>query len=217
MSKELLTLKALGLQPKKILDIGACVLHWTRDCMLVFPNADYTMIDGTKHFDQGNYLVEILSDEIKEVDWYTDIYSYGGYGQGSSVFKEKTNHWKEVKPEKRTTNTLDNLFPDSTFEIIKIDTQGSEIPILKGGKELVQRAEAVLLELPFYCKLNEGVPSFLEHIQFMDSINFIPKDIAEIHQGGPDMKNATIQVDVLFIKKDHPINEKTQEAINNNI
>ena len=130
--------------------------------------------------------------------------------------KKKTNHWKEVKPEKRTTNTLDNLFPDSTFEIIKIDTQGSEIPILKGGKELVQRAEAVLLELPFYCKLNEGVPSFLEHIQFMDSINFIPKDITEIHQGGADMKNATIQVDVLFIKKDHPINKKTQEAINSN-
>ena len=74
-----------------------------------------------------------------------------------------------------------------------------------------------MLELPFYCELNEGVPSFLEHIQFMDSINFIPKDITEIHQGGPDMKNATIQVDILFIKKDHPINEKTQEAINNNI
>ena len=216
MSKELLTLKALGLQPKNILDIGACVLNWTRDCMKVFPNADYTMVDGTKHFNQDSYLVEILSDEIKEVDWYTDIYSLGGYGQGSSIFKEKTNHWKEIKPEKRTTNTLDNLFPDSTFEIIKIDTQGSEIPILKGGKELVQRAEAVLLELPFYCKLNEGVPSFLEHIQFMDSINFIPKDITEIHQSGSDMKNATLQVDILFIKKDHPINEKTQEAINNN-
>ena len=50
----------------------------------------------------------------------------------------------------------------------------------------------------------------------MDSINFIPKDITEIHQGGADMKNATIQVDVLFIKKDHPINKKTQEAINSN-
>ena len=73
-----------------------------------------------------------------------------------------------------------------------------------------------MLELPFYCELNEGVPSFLEHIQFMDSINFIPKDITEIHQGGADMKNATIQVDVLFIKKDHPINKKTQEAINSN-
>ena len=65
MSKELLTLKALGLQPKKILDIGACVLDWTKDCMQTFPHADYTMIDGTKHFDEDNYLVEILSDENK--------------------------------------------------------------------------------------------------------------------------------------------------------
>ena len=56
--------------------------------------------------------------------------------------KKKTNHWKEVKPEKRTTNTLDNLFPDSTFEIIKIDTQGSEIPILKGGKRTSSKSRS---------------------------------------------------------------------------
>ena len=232
MTKELLTLKELGFNPKNILDVGACVLQWTRDCLDVFPQSNYVMIDGNNHpknfhyQDQTfknsiekNYLVEVLADEIKEVDWYTDALFEKGkpisYGQGSSIFKEKTNFYTHIKPQKRTTNTLDNLFPDLTFELIKIDTQGSEIPILKGGKELVQRAEVIMLELPFYCEFNENVPSFLEHIQFMESINFVPKDITEIHQGGSDIKNATLQVDILFIKKDHPINKISQEAVNN--
>ena len=230
MTKELLTLKELGFNPKNILDVGACILDWSRECLDVFPQSNYIMIDGNDHaknFHYNNeearekiknsYFVEILSDEIKEVDWYTDVRFEEGkpisYGQGSSIFKEKTNFYTHIKPQKRTTNTLDNLFPDLTFELIKIDTQGSEIPILKGGKELVQRAEVIMLELPFYCEFNEGVPSFLEHIQFMDSINFIPKDITEIHQGGSNIKNATIQIDILFIKKDHPINKISQEAV----
>lgn len=231
MTKELLTLKELGFTPKNILDVGACILEWTSDCLDVFPESNYVMIDGNDHpknfhyQDQTykasiekRYLVEVLADEIKEVDWYTDArFNEEGkpisYGQGSSIFKEKTNFYTHIKPQKRTTNTLDNLFPDSTFELIKIDTQGSEIPILKGGKELVQRAEVIMLELPFYCEFNENVPSFLEHIQFMDSINFIPKDITQIHQGESDIKNVTLQVDVLFIKKDHPINKISQEAV----
>ena len=42
-----------------------------------------------------------------------------------------------MQETKVTLQKLDNLFEDNAvFDIIKVDTQGSEIDILKGGKDL---------------------------------------------------------------------------------
>jgi hypothetical protein len=93
--------------------------------------------------------------------------------------------------------TLDTLFPDKTFDFIKIDCQGTELDILKGGKALVDRATVLLLECPFAGQYNEGCPSFCEYIQYMDSNGFAPFDISEIHMIG----NVMGQIDILFVRK----------------
>ena len=64
------------------------------------------------------------------------------------------------------------VFAFKTFDFIKIDAQGSEIPILKGGMNVVRNATFILLEVPFFCTYNEGVGTFQDHISFMDKIGF---------------------------------------------
>jgi len=66
-----------------------------------------------------------------------------------------------------------------------------------------------LLEIPFFGSYNEGVPTFSEHIQAMDSLGFLPYDITEEHS----IKGFNVQVDILFINKNHKFNTIVQEAL----
>ena len=80
--------------------------------------------------------------------------------------------------------------------MIKIDCQGSELPILKGGKKLVQHAEVIILEVPFMGEYNIGVPDFFEHIKYMNKIGYRVFDIIELHR----VEDILIQIDIVFIK-----------------
>lgn len=213
MNAEMLDrLKRLGFDPTNILDLGACNGEWTELAHTVYPDANYVMVDaiayGTANKVSQKFNAplhkKLLSDEVKLVEWYE------GKNTGDSMYKELTRKYEDVKPVYKETTTLDRLFLDQTFNLIKIDCQGAEIPIIKGGPQLVKKAEMILLEVPLSIQFNKGVPDFLEHIKFMDSIGFIPFDVPDIHR----LKGlVSFQLDILFIRKDHEIVKRAQEFV----
>lgn len=188
-------LKQIGFTPSSVLDIGAFHGDWTRFTRSVFPYASYTMIEPNNHsqlaYVNATLIRELVSSSVGPVQWW----STGG--TGDSILRERTHHYVSVTPVTRMTTTLDTLFPTQTFDFIKIDCQGAELEILKGGKSLLDRTKVVLLECPFAGQYNEGCPSFYEYIRYMDSIGFTPFDISEIHH----VQNLTFQVDIIFIRK----------------
>jgi len=188
-------LKQIGFTPSSVLDIGAFHGDWTRFTRSVFPNASYTMIEPNNHpqlaYMNATLIRELVSSSVGPVQWW----STGG--TGDSILRERTHHYVSVTPVTRMTTTLDTLFPTQTFDFIKIDCQGAELEILRGGTLLASRATLILLECPFACQYNEGCPSFCEYIQYMDSIGFTPFDISEIH----NIQNITGQIDIMFIRK----------------
>ena len=108
-------------------------------------------------------------------------------------------HEKKLKPKKKITDTLDNIvkkekLPKPNF--VKIDTQGSEIDILKGGKKTISNCSVVYLECPII-NYNLGAPNLDEYIKYLNSVDFVPYDICEVHYSD----KVLIQVDILFIKK----------------
>ena len=129
--------------------------------------------------------------------------------------KKGLNYFLNTKPIKRTTIDLDtiinrdNILKDAKNIFIKIDCQGAEIPILKGSKQILSRTDFIVLEMPLFGQYNEGVPNFLEHIQFMDNIGFIPFDIVDNHY----INNFNMQIDMLFINKNHEFNKIVQEKL----
>ena len=74
----------------------------------------------------------------------------------------------------------------------------------------MKKADVIILEMPFMGKYNENVPTFIEHIAYMDKNGFIPFNIVENHQA----HGILFQIDIAFISKTHPINEKAQAKIN---
>lgn len=78
-----------------------------------------------------------------------------------------------VQVESVTVDTLDQFCEDhriAQIDLLKIDTQGFELPVLRGGEELLrtQRVGAVLLELNFSL-LYEGQSDYLQILTLLRS------------------------------------------------
>lgn len=202
--------------PDVVLDIGAYHGDWTKSMMIIYPDSKYYLFEGIDYkelnrYQQNNnvfiYKNILLNDKEVEVDWYQEK------NTGDSFFKELTPPFEKTKPIKRKTITLDtiinrdNILKNDKNIFIKIDCQGAEVPILKGSKTILDKTDFILLEMPLFGKYNEGVPNFLEHIQFMDSIGFCPFEIIANHY----INNFNMQIDMLFINKNHELNKVVQD------
>jgi FkbM family methyltransferase len=218
MFEKLSILKSKGYEPDVIFDIGAHQGTWAAQMKQLYPSARYILFDGIvyphiQHYFGNDPNVKffnlLLNETMTEVDWYEEKNS------GDSFFKERTHHFSKSVPQKRATVDLEtvsqscHLTEGAKNIFMKIDCQGAEIPILKGAKSVLEKVDFIVLEMPFFGQYNEGVPGFLEHIQFMDSIGFIPFDIVDTHY----VNNYNMQVDILFINKKHPFNKDVQDKL----
>ena len=86
---------------------------------------------------------------------------------------------------------------DTTFEVIKMDTQGSELDIMKGGKNLCKRASIIKLEVSLV-ELNEGAPVYDEVVGLMEDFGFEERMSIGEHYEGDEI----IQKDLVFLNKD---------------
>jgi FkbM family methyltransferase len=212
MFASLRRLRDMGYVPETIFDIGAHHGIWTASCKNVYPTPSYHLIEAID-YPELNFIADsntkvynyILNDTAKEVEWYEMC------NTGDSMFKELNHSFKDCKPVVRDSTTLDLLCKENSIyagnTLIKIDCQGAEIPILKGASELLKHTDFIILELPFFGQYNQGVGTFLEHLQFMDSIGFIPYDLCDNHY----IYGFNMQIDMIFIRKDHPFTRKVQE------
>ena len=80
--------------------------------------------------------------------------------------------------------------------LLKLDVQGYEIEVLKGGARALAEAEAFLLEVPLL-QYNEGAPLFAEVVEFMKDAGFVAFDICG--QVRRETDGALFQVDILFV------------------
>lgn len=205
-------LKENGYEPKTIIDIGAHIGNWTNDCLNIYPKAKYFLFEAI-HYEELNRFdglenIEVTSNTIldetqRQIKWYQMK------NTGDSMFREKTGYFNNCEVISRNTTTLNDVIDSTNLEnvLIKIDCQGAEIPILKGASDVITKTDFIILEMPFFGQYNENVPGFLEHIKYMDSIGFIPYDLCELHHSG----NFTIQIDIMFINKNHNLNKTVQE------
>jgi len=203
-------IKQKGYYPDTILDIGAHHGNWTNSMKQIYGDSkfylfepiDYSELNKYRGCKNINVYNVVLNDKIENIPWYQMK------NTGDSMFREKTHHFQNCEILLKETIDLNthilknNLFQESKNILIKIDCQGAEIPILKGAMSILEKTDFIILEIPLFGQYNEGVPTFLEHITFMDSIGFNTYDILENHY----INNFNMQIDVLFINKNHKFN-----------
>jgi len=104
-----------------------------------------------------------------------------------------------MKPLLKETVTLDEIVEKNNLplpDFIKIDTQGSELDILKGSQKSISNCSIIYLECPII-EYNTRAPNLNDYIKYLNSINFLPYDVCEVHR----IDNVLIQIDILFVKR----------------
>ena len=196
------------IQPESILDIGAHSGQFYSWAKNVWPNVPIFMIEANRvHAEKlksltqnnhDNYLITALGDLERDVTFYTR--KDKPWTEGNSYYKE-SNFWdipQLVLKSEITLKRLDDLFEDSAvFDLVKIDTQGSEKDIIQGGINLVKKASALILEVS-YIEYNEGAPTAEEVTDFVKQVGFVENmSIGEHYH-----EDKIIQKDILFLNED---------------
>lgn len=201
-------LSDMEIKPNSILDIGAHTGQFHSWAKVEWPDAKIFMVEANElhrgtldklaMVNGDDYLIAALGDEEREVTFYTR--SDKPHTEGNSYYKE-ADYWdipQLVKESKVKLQKLDNIFEDDTvFELIKVDTQGSELDILRGGNKLVSKALAIVLEISLI-EYNEGAPSAKEIVDYMNGIGFEERMSLGEHYGGETI----VQKDLLFTNKE---------------
>ena len=201
LSYNLLKLIEKGMKIDFVYDVGAYRGEWSnflnetslKDKKFFLFEANE---ENKKYLDKLNfkYFIEVLSDKEKTVEFFSQI------STGDSYYIEQTEFYKNSSNAKlKKTNTLDNVIQNNNLplpNLIKIDTQGSELDILKGTKKSLLNCSLIYLECPII-EYNLQSPNLNNYIEYLNSIGFVPYDICETHK----IDNILIQIDLLFIKK----------------
>jgi len=172
-------LKKNGFEPKVIYDIGSCVLHWTKIAKIIWPNADIYLFDAFEPaeflYSDYKYHIGVLSDEDdKIVKFYQNDFLPGGNSYYREIGCENGKYFpKNIFIEKKT-KTLDTVINENNWpmpDFIKIDTQGSEIDIILGGKNTIKHAEKMIIELQ-HTQYNENALLSKDSIPIIENLGW---------------------------------------------
>ena len=195
--------------PDAIIDVGAWEGNWTRLARAQFGDVPSVMIEPQAakkpfldrvciEFPKTRYVSTVLSASGGETVIFYEMLS------GSSFLPERSNAPRtETTLNTRTLDDVAENLPGSSL-LLKIDVQGAELLVLAGGEATLARSEVVQLEvalLPY----NEGAPTFLEVLSYMDERGFVPFDIS----GESRPMGHLVQIDLIFVRRESRLRAKT--------
>jgi FkbM family methyltransferase len=200
--------KAVGLSPNCIIDVGAAYGSFTRQCLEIFPDALYVLVEPLVEYEpmltrlckdhpgiRCVYAAAAASSSKAQLNVHPDLV-------GSSLFRE-VEEGTDVNGVPRTvdTVTVDEIVRESGFKgpfLMKIDVQGAELDVLRGAERTLQESDYVLIEVSFF-KFFENGPEVGDVIAYMKERGFVPYDLFAIQYRPVD--HALSQVDLAFVKE----------------
>jgi FkbM family methyltransferase len=199
-------LRSVGFLPENIVDIGASDGSWTRACLDVFPNANYRLYEPLcshlAHYKEGlealigsRRNVTLRTAGVADRSGASDFYITPDW-VGSSLLPVGTAKKIEIEI---TTLDEDLAGMDVGPDILKMDTQGGELRILKGARTVIPRTRVVVIESWFY--RGYGAPTPLAHEIVEEMLQY---DFRLFTIGGPYFNpgNILYAVDLFFGRSD---------------
>ena len=211
-----LAYKALGLEIKSALDIGAAWGHWTIMIGNVFPGIEITQVEPDwrsmgilqqvgQRMGVKKLYVCALGAAAGEAPFYIHPGESLDYVGNGSLRREVTGIFNDrgVAEVKVPVYTMNEVFKDASFDLIKMDTQGSEWEIMDAGEAIIKRAKMLQIELSLV-EYNEGEHLFADYIGRLKDWGFRAIDLPQTHYWGYDGRPYVTQLDVLFQNEYHP-------------
>jgi FkbM family methyltransferase len=148
-----------------MLDIGANEGNWTAEVLEVFPSARVLAAEP------GPEPGRILTERFAEVPNVTvDLRAIGDRSGSQTYYATRASVFASLLPPEPQlhelydlpgvptevletievpTITLDELVGSERVSVVKLDVQGGELAVLRGARRVMQRAQAILVEVVF--------------------------------------------------------------------
>ena len=191
-------------KPNTFVDIGAHIGDFTQNILKISPQCSCYLIEANPNCEpylqklNQPYQIIGLSSNVNVSELYIENVNH--IGTGASFYKENTEFYREGKYHKIPIQTtlLDNLnlFPEKVIDLIKIDTQGSELDILNGGSKTIKRTKFVILEVSIQ-QYNHKAPLVDKLVNKMREYSFKLQDILNYIY----IDNKITQMDFLLVNQ----------------
>ncbi|MBE7438819.1 MAG: FkbM family methyltransferase [Spirochaetales bacterium] len=191
--------------PVTVLDVGAG--SGTPVLYSAFPGARHILFEPLhEHKDSLEALLKVyprmqwIQAAVGSSSGQAFINVHSDHLHGSSLLKEQM---EEFDGQKRNVDivTLEEVCTKlgcSGPFLLKIDTQGNELEVLKGAGSLLLETEYVLLEASLF-EFYRGAPLVEDVIEFMKQRDFALYDV--IGKNYRLLDNALAQLDLAFVKR----------------
>jgi FkbM family methyltransferase len=208
-------LRRLGFRPKAVVDIGAYLGEWTVMVRRIFPEAASLMIEAQSALAPAlgrisdanpgrvSYRIALLGAECRND---VEFHQYETAPTASSVLSDQAG--SAARLQMCRMETLDGIVASGMFsrpELLKLDVQGYELEVLKGGRETLAAAQAVVMEVSLI-DLYRNNPLMHEVLAFMHEREFLAYDIPTLVRRASDQ--ALCQIDVVFLKKGSALTQR---------
>jgi len=199
-------LRAEGYSPRTMLDIGAHIGTFTRDFLGVYPGCVPTLIEPNPFClaDLGKLGFEQHGVAASSEAGFAEMFLSREWLQstGASIYRENTAHFRdEVVLKQRVEKVrLDDLFAGRKFDFVKIDTQGSELDVIRGGAEVLRQADYILVEVSLV-EYNIGGAAAEAVFSKLAELGFHCTDVTEFHRLAGVHNGNLLQIDVLFERR----------------
>ena len=201
--------------PIVVFDIGCFIGNFSRKIKKKFPDGSFFLFDPNPNLeiDDFNLYKLALSNSVRKRIYYLNNFFPGG---GSSLSPNGKNDflwnlsrkiitlkfWKDYSEHEVDSITLDKFCEENKIkhiDILKIDVDGSELEVLQGGDEILNKVKIALVEV------NDTKSKFEE--KFIQIKNLLEekynfKLVKQKKMWSVSIFSNLKVVDTLFVKKD---------------
>lgn len=208
MSKLVFSLIENNGEESTFVDVGAHIGTFTDTMLEYFPNAKGFLFEPTesnynilkkKFMSNSNITIDncaLDSDKGRKTFFCTNDSAQNSLL--NFILGDQNIYPMEVK-----TNTLDNYFTKlknlERIDLIKIDTQGNDLNVLKGGINTINKYMPVILTEIIFVPLYKNQANYFEQLEFMDNLGYKIAGIYDVHYHEPGVIS---YADFLFLPKD---------------
>ena len=211
MEWSLRNMRRLGFNPRAAVDVGAYQGEWAVLARKIFPEISVLMVEAQAgrrpdleavkgRLGVGvDYRIAVLGPRNGETVFFNE---YPDAPTASSVLAWNSSTARRISC---TTQTLDTVLAQAGMpqpDLVKLDVQGFELEVLKGAPNVLQQAQAFLMEVSLI-DLYQKNPLLLDVVTFMHQNNFVAYDICTLMRRPLDQ--ALAQVDMIFVPQNSPL------------
>lgn len=215
----LLHLRSLGLEPGTIFDIGASNTVWSVLAHAIFPNARFELFEPLAEISDaylhGKFTHPAVRNFLENADFKIHAIAIGDEngecnfqhfegdaGSTSIEMGYTSDNSKKIRIPMSRLDDYTKINDINQPDLIKMDTQGAELDILKGGANSVRNAKIIFAE----CWLSKGygnnTPLFLQLANALANLSFDLFDIGDEYRSQEGIAQTK---DAVFINRTYEL------------